>query len=452
MTYLIHESNIERLEKQLKTIQNKCNKLGTEFHYSKGAEVFKEVTDPDTLQTYIARFIEVEADGVARINGWEFVAVIEHMDGHGKNIVRQFNMNYTVPDRYYTVVPTCEHCNTKRTRKQTYLLVNESGEWKQVGGSCLKEFTGGLDAAQLAAYISCFDRLVEYDYIEPSGECATRYYNTKVMLQCASEMIRAFGYVGTDHPDATYLKALELYNYVEGYTKFSYSDEVRIAYMMDDHNIDVDSVDVDPIIDWVLNRADCSFGYMMNLRAVVNTEYVKRKHLGLLCSAVQAHNREMEKLAADRAREAEMAEEAQHSSYVADKGQKFNVSITSCKCLTSWDTQFGTTYVYKFVDTLGRVIIWKTSNTFCIDRVIQLSGKVKDHDTYQGVKQTVAYFCKVVERPVDDRPSEDDLAANRKAMADIDEALDMLDEYDRDAYSPSSPWNAPGMKVSDFIR
>ena len=305
MTYLIHESNIERLEKQLKTIQNKCNKLGTEFHYSKGAEVFKEVTDADTLQTCWTRFIEVEANGVAHINGWEFVAVIEHMDGKGRNIVRQFNMNYTIPDRYYTVVPTCEHCNTKRTRKQTYLLVNESGEWKQVGGSCLKEFTGGLDAEQLAAYISCFDHIIEYDQIEPSSGCITRYYNTKVMLQCASEIIRAFGYAGTDSTDSTYVRALELYKFIEGY-KVSKADEVRLAYMMEEHHIDVDNVDVDPIIDWVLNKADCSFGYMMNLRAVVNTEYVKVKHLGLLCSAIQAYNREMARIEKEAAMKAQI--------------------------------------------------------------------------------------------------------------------------------------------------
>ena len=454
MTYLIHESNIERLEKQLKAIQNKCNKLGTEFGYRKGDEVWKETIDPDTLRTYMARFIEVEAWGNAHINGWEFVAVIEHMDGHGQNIVRQFNFNYTVPERYYTVVPTCEHCNTKRTRKQTYLLVNESSEWKQVGGSCLKEFTGGLDAEQLAAYISCFDKMIEGEKFDHSYSVQPRYFETEFMLKCTVELVRAFGYAGTNDTDATCNKAYELYEYLQGYPT---NDKAKawLDAMIEKHHMAPAAVDVQPIINWVLNSEDTS-SYMMNLKAVVRSEYVKGKHLGILCSAVPSYNREMERIAREEARKAQMAAEAAGSSYVGTKGEKITVKVVSCKCMTSWDTQYGTTFMYKFVDTQNRVLIWMTSNYIDCDHVVELTGKVKGHEEYQGVKQTIVYFCKVKEeQPKDPGPSAEDLAANAKAMAEIDAALDMLingdEDADRDTYSPSSPWNAPGMKVSDFI-
>lgn len=456
MTYLIHESNIERLEKQLKTIQNKCNKIGTEFHYTKGNEVFQAVTDVDTLQTHVARFIEVEASGVARINGWEFVAVIEHMDGKGRNIVRQFNMNYTIPDRYYTVVPTCEHCNTKRTRKQTYLLVNESGKWKQVGGSCLKEFTGGLDAEQLAAYISCFDKLIEGESFDGSVSRQPKYFDTKMILQCTVEFVRVFGYVGTNDTEATFARVAELYDYLMGYPTNAKTKD-RLDAMIEKHHMNPSSVDVDPIIDWVVHKADCSFGYMMNLRAVVDTEYVKGKHLGLLCSAVPTYNREMERIAKESARKAQMAAEAAGSSYVGTKGEKITVKVTSCKCVTSWDTQYGTTFMYKFVDDQNRVLIWMTSNYVDCDHVVELTGKVKGHEEYNGVKQTIVYFCKVkIEQPKDPGPSAEDLAQARVAADELDAAFRMLDDYYEDAtdheYGPSTPWNAPGMKVSDFIR
>lgn len=456
--YFIHEDNIDRLEKQLKTIQNKCNKQGVEFGYRKGDEVYKQVTDDETGYTYTARFIEVEAWGHVEVNGWIFIAVIEHMDGKGRNIVRQFNTNYDIPARYYTVRPTCEHCNTNRTRKQTYLLVNqETGEFKQVGGSCLKEFTGGLDAERLVAYISCFDKLIAGESFTGSESSRVKYFDTKYILQITAQVVKAIGYSNSNSEAPTYLKVHKVHNFLQGYMMPS-KERDDIEAFVNKHHIDPDSSkeDVDAMIKWILNDADCSFGYMMNLRAVVDTEYVKLKHFGLLCSAVPTYNREMEKLAAQKVREEQLEQEAANSSYVADKGQKFTVKVAYCKCLTSWDTQFGTTYVYKFVDTLGRVIIWKTSNTFCVDRVIQLSGKVKDHDTYQGVKQTVAYFCKVVELPPeDDKPSEDDMKDIEKAQAELTEALNMLyEDYEdpRDTYSPSQPWNAPGMQVSDFIR
>lgn len=455
MTYLIHESNIERLEKQLKTIQNKCNKLGTEFGYRKGNEVWKEIIDEDTLRTYMARFIEVEAWGNAHINGWEFVAVIEHMDGHGQNIVRQFNFNYTVPDRYYTVVPTCEHCNTKRTRKQTYLLANESSEWKQVGGSCLKEFTGGLDAEQLAAYISCFEKLIEGESFDHSVSRQPKYFETAFVLKCTVELVRAFGYAGTNDTDATCVRAYELYDYLQGYPTND-KTKVRLDAMIEKHNMAPAAVDVQPIIDWVLNSDDTS-SYMMNLKAVVRSEYVKGKHLGILCSAVPSYNREMERIAKEAARKAQMAAEAAGSSYVGTKGEKITVKVVSCKCVTSWDTQYGTTFMYKFVDAQNRVLIWMTSNYVDCNHVVELTGKVKNHEEYQGVKQTIVYFCKVKEeQPKDSGPSAEDLATNAKAMAEIDAALDTLingeEDADRDIYSPSQPWNAPGMKVSDFIR
>lgn len=356
MTYLIHESNIERLEKQLKTIQNKCNKLGTDFGYRKGNEVWKEITDEETLCTYMARFIEVEAWGNAHINGWEFVAVIEHMDGKGRNIVRQFNTNYDIPARYYTVRPTCEHCNTHRTRKQTYLLVNEeTEEFKQVGGSCLKEFTGGLDAERLVAYISCFDKLIAGESFTGSESSRVKYFDTKYILQITAQVVKAIGYSNSNSDAPTYLKVYKVYSFLQGYMMPS-KERDDIEAFVNKYHIDPDSSkeDVDAMIKWILNDADCSFGYMMNLRAVVDTEYVKLKHFGLLCSAVPTYNREMEKLAAQKAQEEQMAQEAANSSYVADKGQKFTVTVASCKCLTSWDTQFGTTYVYKFVDTLVR--------------------------------------------------------------------------------------------------
>lgn len=49
----------------------------------------------------------------------------------------------------------------------------------------------------------------------------------------------------------------------------------------------------------------------------------------------------------------------------------------------------------------------------------------------------------IVTKIVNDAFNEDEEQTRR------DEELDMEDG--RDFYSPSAPWNAPGMKVSDFI-
>lgn len=152
-----------------------------------------------------------------------------------------------------------------------------------------------------------------------------------------------------------------------------------------------------------------------------------------------------------------MAAEAAGSSYIGNKGEKITVKVVSCKCVTSWDSMYGTTYLYKFIDNAGNVLIWKTSTAIECNRVVELTAKVKDHEEYNGVKQTIVYFCKVkTEQPKDPGPSAEDLAQARVAADELDAAFRMLDDYDEDAtdheYGPSTPWNAPGMKVSDFIR
>ena len=113
MTYLIHESNMERLMKKLTTIQNKCAKYGCEFHFEELGEVFQDTKDETTGEVYTARYIEVEVSGIARIADWEFVATIEHADP--MNIIRSFRPEYEIPARFYTSVSTAALADTART-------------------------------------------------------------------------------------------------------------------------------------------------------------------------------------------------------------------------------------------------------------------------------------------------------------------------------------------------
>ena len=72
----------------------------------------------------------------------------------------------------------------------------------------------------------------------------------------------------------------------------------------------------------------------------------------------------------------------------------------------SWyETQYGTMNVYTFVDDDGNVYVWKTSKDmgYCVNGYWQVSekgsrltltGKIKDHKEYKGVKQTMLTRCK----------------------------------------------------------
>lgn len=108
MKYAIYEGNIDRLEKKLKRISNKCKAYGCDFHYEQTGEEFRELKD-EKGNKYTARFVLVEAEGTAIINDWEFIAELEHTE-NGNIITGVAGLE--VPERYYTSKPMCEHCNS----------------------------------------------------------------------------------------------------------------------------------------------------------------------------------------------------------------------------------------------------------------------------------------------------------------------------------------------------
>ena len=213
MKYAIYEGNLDRLEKKLKHIFNKCKAYGCDFHYEQTGEEFRELKD-EKGNKYTACFVLVEAEGTAVINDWEFVAELEHTE---KGNIITGVAGIEVPERYYTTTPVCEHCNSKRYRKNTYIVRNKTtGEFKQVGKSCLKDFTHGMSAEAVTQYMSLFDTLIEGETPEP-GCSYQRYVNTKEYLSYVAETIRHFGYTrASDEGISTATRALDFYDAAHG--------------------------------------------------------------------------------------------------------------------------------------------------------------------------------------------------------------------------------------------
>ena len=86
MKYKIYEGNMERLEKKLKSIANKCTKYGNDFQYKRIGDEFIERED-ENGNKYIVKYVIVEAEGTAIINNWQFVASIQHTDNG--NIIKK---------------------------------------------------------------------------------------------------------------------------------------------------------------------------------------------------------------------------------------------------------------------------------------------------------------------------------------------------------------------------
>ena len=70
------------------------------------------------------------------------------------------------------------------------------------------------------------------------------------------------------------------------------------------------------------------------------------------------------------------------------------VEVADMSLLTSWEGDWGYTYLYKIIDTAGNVLIWYASR--CIDAAKKIKATIKDHSERDGVKQTIVTRCSVV--------------------------------------------------------
>lgn len=391
MMYEIFEGNMERLEAKLTRIANKCKKYGCEFTYQKVGEVYRELVD-ENKQKYTARFIQVEAEGTAIINDWQFVASVEHTEKG--NIINRV-CDIEVPEKYYTGKPVCEHCNSKRYRKYTYIVRNLStNEFKQVGKSCLNDFTHGLSAEAAAQYISLYDSLITGE--EPYTGChIENYIEIKEALQIIAETINKFGYVRTQEYEmrSTASRAYDYYLALNGKAGFIQADcEKEMSAVNFNYTTPKVLAMVDAAHTWILNQNE-SNNYIHNLKTVCSLPYVRQKNFGILASLFPSYDREMAYQARKEAEAKASASEAS-SEYVGSVKDRITITVSSVTCITSWPTDFGITRIYKILGTDGNVYVWKTGNLI-EDNITTLTGTVKAHNEYRGVKQTELTRCRV---------------------------------------------------------
>ena len=327
MKYAIYEGNIDRLEKKLKRISNKCKAYGCDFHYEQTGEEFRELKD-EKGNKHTARFVLVEAEGTAIINDWEFIAELEHTENG--NIITGV-AGVEVPERYYTSKPMCEHCNSKRFRKNTYIVRNkQTGEFKQVGKSCLKDFTHGMSAEAVTQYMSLFDTLIEGETPEP-GCAFQRYVSTKEYLLYVAETIRHFGYTrSSDEGISTASQAIDFYDAAHGraVTKEYLQDLID---KMESVNFDIDnqsSVElVSNALVWISEQEENN-NYIHNLKTACSLEYVKG-NFGLYASLFPAYDRDLERTAKRKA----VQSVEQSSEFVGEISDRITVKIQSVKCV-----------------------------------------------------------------------------------------------------------------------
>lgn len=380
-TYMIPAIAKDELQKKLEKLQKKANTYGNHIEWSFGEETVVDrnvySVDPVTQVLYktgtdkvFAVELNIESD-IVRKDGWTVVGQIECVE-YGKNVVKMFDET-PVYNGWYTEPLVCYHCFTTRARRFVYIIKDERGVCKTVGKSCLKEYTG-IDPKLIAMNQEVGD-LIFNEYNVDDYDFGGHYdfaYDVLDAIATANDIIKEHGYVKSDENNSTKSRLIAEFGTFE-----PSEASKKMAQEMKE----------------ILSQMDYSelSSFLCNVKNMLQAGYIRSNSFGYIAYAPVA----FEKLMKQKAQEQRNEESKGQSEYVGNVGEKLTVDLKESKLVTSWQTIYGWTHLYKFVTADNNVLVWYASRAY-EGEPKRITGTIKDHKEYDGEKQTVMTRCKLV--------------------------------------------------------
>lgn len=403
-------ANVAKAEAALAEIARKANRKGipVAFTYEWSNARSLEVQTKTGYKSKAVIDLTI-AGPTPRYAGWAFLATVEHSrDSVTKEVVNVFRKvpgaAIPVPEFYRNRGCLCDHCGTARFRANTYIVADEAGKTMQVGSACIKDFlpSGAFTAVIIAALWGELDEALAGCADEDEGGGFGGRYNDAERLLCdwlpfVAACIRTHGWTskGTAFEKEGALSTAEAAEALAGWASPLY-----LKGWFDRHptfsTVEVTDADRTTAFAaqlWARNELmtgeASSNEYLSNLHALARTNRVNRKAQGLAASMVSAYLRTIEV-------DATKAEQAAAPAYFGEVGKRATYMLVLL-AVNSYDTAYGTTFVYRFRDGAGSVAIWKASSKQAMEigSAYHVTGTVKEHATYRDKPQTVLTRCKV---------------------------------------------------------
>lgn len=348
-------------------------------------------------------FIWVALEGSApKFAGWSLAAVVEHADEG--NILRKSPECKVELAQFRSGAPRCDHCKALRNRKDTYIVIHESGDTKMIGSNCIKDFLGHANPALLVKdadfRFSAAEVLGESEDFEGySGGVRNDRVPVGRLMAYACCAINHKGFVSGKAAYQAFLEGRSMAStkdtalswmspaehWVVGKQYFVPTDaDVTFAAAARQYVLDtLGTVDAESLND-----------FEHNLLVACKCEAVEKRNMGIIAFVPEYYSRAIEK----KAFAEEQAKVAAESNYFGTVGERCKkVEIEYVKS-TGWDSDFGYTYLHTFAGPNGARIMWKTGSD-ALDQVLPgtkftADFTVKKHEDYKGVKQTAVLRLK----------------------------------------------------------
>jgi hypothetical protein len=352
--------------------------------------------DGEYTKYYKVKTRTIELHGKApKIEGFAFVAKIEYLSDNKSVLFHSVpGSEIKIDERFRTLKPSiCEHCHKVRSRKETFVVLNiETGAQTQVGRQCLADFTGINTPEKLAAMASC---LSSYSDLREESE---RWWgghfantiDTHHALALTSAYIAQNGWTPKSAcPEGGMSTAGSVSMHFWGMPP---KDEAKsgMKAMAELAKQPEHQDRASRVVTWIKTElADkARSDYEMNLVTLVANDLTEQKHLGIVCSAVAAYQRAMNQ----KVEYAKKREALTNSQYVGKVGERLRGIVAKIQQVRALEAnEWGPRSMVKFLDSNGNLMTWFASGDrdYTPGAAATITGTVKAHSEYQGVKETL---------------------------------------------------------------
>jgi hypothetical protein len=391
-TYTIHQSRLPSMRELIAKLAKKAVKLGvpapeiisvSEPYKKQQLRVYHEKGTSYALDKHMTVYfpavdVEVAAADMV-IGGWLVAAKLEVHD-RDNNIVRALVDD--LPQTYRHSGMHCEHCNTKRQRKEAWVLRStENGRHMQVGSSCLSDFTRSdigddiLNGMLFATVL--FDTIKDFADDEEGGG-GVFWIERDPLLAIAARAVREFGYVSKKDAD--------------GITNMSTAESAVNAYCLGHHfkghqfaPLEADIKTAQAALAWLSEQVVDS-DYLHNMKLIMANELVEPKNAGYAVSLIPAYLK------------ATSTSKQGWPEGIKVK-QRLTLRLKHVKTVTLLPNQWGSQFIHVLNDSDGFVYTWKTGSLFFEpgeDGFVNIKATVKELDDGKYGKQTVLTRCVLV--------------------------------------------------------
>jgi hypothetical protein len=379
MEYKIPVENVEKFEKKIAKLAKKADKIGVMVSATflrVVSEIFEKFVNGKKIKfVRLYNMYELVAP-VVKINGWIFCAKITPEGSYNLIVGPKAD---AIPAYYRTATMVCEHCNINRRRNSVFILNNETtGEYKQVGSSCLAIFLG-IDPKVIADYMTFMKSLNDDDSELREPSQYSDLIELHQIMAKAAMMTREYGFMGVQKAMDT--DGCATINRIRAFDSPDSDYDCQIE--------DCDEEKATAVIEWMKTNINSDQTYLYNLAVIAEAGYCRFfKSDAIACSAVAAYHRAME---------ASQPRHVNPSKHLHSEGDKVTVSlmITGSQ---QFEGQFGVTTLISFKDSEGNSYKWFASGgiSVVVGDEVTIKGTVKKNEVYKDTASTVLTRCKFV--------------------------------------------------------